>query len=162
MENLNLRVVKDSFAATIPLVKLEYHFYKPWLNEDDSKNVLFISSHGFGHASGKMFYPASGEEVKEDENLPGGILNIPLEFGTDSSMFRKVYREKVFPRLVEFSPDFIFISAGFDAHVNDDINNHMTGLDENDYKWVTDELCKIANLTCEGRIVSALEGGYRI
>ena len=109
-----------------------------------------------------MFYPASGEEVKEDENLPGGILNIPLEFGTDSSMFRKVYREKVFPRLVEFSPDFIFISAGFDAHVNDDINNHMTGLDENDYKWVTDELCKIANLTCEGRIVSALEGGYRI
>ena len=56
----------------------------------------------------------------------------------------------------------MFISAGFDAHVNDDINNHMTGLDENDYKWVTDELCKIANLTCKGRIVSALEGGYRI
>ena len=65
------------------------------------------------------------------------------------------------PQLIEFNPDFILISAGFDAHEKDHI--HMdtdTTINEFDYKWVTQQLVKVANQCCDGRLVSILEGGY--
>jgi acetoin utilization deacetylase AcuC-like enzyme len=67
----------------------------------------------------------------------------------------------VFPRLVAFQPDFILVSAGFDAHENDHL--HLRGetmINEFDYKWLTEELQTIANHCCGGRLVSVLEGGY--
>jgi acetoin utilization deacetylase AcuC-like enzyme len=70
-------------------------------------------------------------------------------------------RTEVLPRLAAFSPDLILISAGFDAHRRDGINSGLLGLVEEDYEWITDYLVRIANKTCEGRIVSMLEGGYR-
>lgn len=57
-----------------------------------------------------------------------------MNYGTDSSMFRHAYREKVFPRLLEFQPDLILISAGFDGHGLDSINHGFMDLDEDDYK----------------------------
>lgn len=71
------------------------------------------------------------------------------------------YLEVVFPRLIDFNPDFILISAGFDAHEKDLLGTISNiSLNEFDYAWVTRELVKIANTCCEGRIVSLLEGGY--
>jgi len=69
--------------------------------------------------------------------------------------------EDVFPRLLDFNPDFIIISAGFDAHEKDLLGNVSNiALNEFDYSWITRELVKIANKCCEGRLISMLEGGY--
>lgn len=71
-------------------------------------------------------------------------------------------REEIFPRLNAFAPDLIFISAGFDAHKKDSINSGYISLVEEDFDWVTKHLIRIANSHCQGRIVSALEGGYQL
>ncbi|CAN0326945.1 unnamed protein product, partial [Discosporangium mesarthrocarpum] len=76
--------------------------------------------------------------------------------------WRDVYRHEVFPRLAAFNPDLIMVSAGFDAHRKDTINMGYIGLREEDYEWVTDQLVQVANKCCQGRVVSVLEGGYRI
>lgn len=75
---------------------------------------------------------------------------------------RDTYRKKILPHLRDFDPDIIFISAGFDAHKRDSMNFGYVGMVEEDYEWVTEQLVKIANTCCEGRIVSVLEGGYKI
>lgn len=76
--------------------------------------------------------------------------------------WRNYFRDIIFPKLLDFQPDCIFISAGFDAHKKDLINSGYISLVEEDYEWVTANLMKIANTTCDGRIVSALEGGYQL
>lgn len=75
---------------------------------------------------------------------------------------RDAYRKKILPHLVEFDPDMIFISAGFDGHKRDGMNFGYVGMIEDDYEWVTEQLVKVANSCCQGRIVSVLEGGYKI
>jgi hypothetical protein len=75
---------------------------------------------------------------------------------------RDTYRQKILPYLREFDPDIIFISAGFDAHKKDSMNFGYVGMVEDDYEWVTEQLVRIANTCCNGRIVSVLEGGYKI
>ena len=75
---------------------------------------------------------------------------------------RDTYRKVILPRLREFDPDLIFISAGFDAHKRDTMNFGYVGMVEDDYEWVTEQLVKVANSCCNGRIVSVLEGGYKI
>ena len=74
---------------------------------------------------------------------------------------RDAYRLNVLPALVEFDPDIIFISAGFDAHRRDTMNFGYVGMIEEDFEWLTDQLLRVANTCCGGRVVSALEGGYK-
>lgn len=66
------------------------------------------------------------------------------------------------PAVASFEPDFIIISAGFDAHKKDELNYRFIGVTERDYYWLTQQLVSLANAVCNGRIVSALEGGYRV
>jgi hypothetical protein len=75
---------------------------------------------------------------------------------------RDTYRKKILPRLREFDPDIIFISAGFDAHRKDTMNFGYVGMVEDDYEWLTEQLVKVANSCCNGRIISVLEGGYKV
>lgn len=75
---------------------------------------------------------------------------------------RDAYRKNVIPSLLEFDPDMIFISAGFDAHRKDTMNFGYVGMIEEDYEWLTEQVVKVANTCCNGRVVSALEGGYKI
>lgn len=75
---------------------------------------------------------------------------------------RDAYRKSILPHLREFDPDIIFISAGFDGHKRDSMNFGYVGMVEDDYEWVTEQLVKVANTCCNGRIVSVLEGGYKI
>lgn len=82
--------------------------------------------------------------------------------GVQRLELRDTYRNTIFPRLREFEPDIIFISAGFDAHKKDTMNFGYVGMVEDDYEWVTEQLVGIANSCCNGRIVSVLEGGYKI
>lgn len=75
---------------------------------------------------------------------------------------RDSYRKNVIPALLDFNPDMIFISAGFDAHRKDTMNFGYVGMIEEDYEWLTEQLVKVANTCCNGRVVSVLEGGYKI
>jgi acetoin utilization deacetylase AcuC-like enzyme len=101
------------------------------------------------------FFPYCGADAPADN-----MVNVPLPAGADSEQFRTVVTELWLPRLREFAPEMIFISAGFDAHQEDEMGNLR--LTEKDYAWVTDELRKLAAATARGRIVSILEGGYSL
>jgi len=113
------------------------------------ERVLMVST--FQHP----FYPYSGTD-----NPATNMLNVPLPAGTRGDGFREVVESKWVPALDEFKPEAIFISAGFDAHYEDDMGSF--GLLEADYAWVTGELKKVAKRHASGRIVSILEGGYSL
>jgi acetoin utilization deacetylase AcuC-like enzyme len=89
---------------------------------------------------------------------PGHIVNCPLSPGSGSEAFRKAVTEHWLPALERFAPRLIFISAGFDGHIADEMANLR--LTTADYGWVTTAACEAASRHAQGRIVSTLEGGY--
>jgi acetoin utilization deacetylase AcuC-like enzyme len=101
------------------------------------------------------FYPYCGD----DEPAPN-MCNVPMPARSRGDAFREIVTETWLPRLREFAPEMIFISAGFDAHYEDDMGN--LGLLESDYAWVTEQLVQVARESAQGRIVSMLEGGYAL
>jgi len=117
----------------------------------NEKKVLYISSHQF------PFYPGTGS--KDEIGKFNNILNIPLKAGTVSEEFFNSYK-KVYDKLNEFRPQFILLSAGFDAHKNDPLAN--VDLESRDYYILTKEIMKIAKKICSNKIVSILEGGYNL
>jgi acetoin utilization deacetylase AcuC-like enzyme len=88
------------------------------------------------------------------------LVNIPVPAYTNGQEIRQLVTQHWLPRLHAFEPEFIFISAGFDAHREDDIG--QMGLVEADYVWLTEQIRLIANQYAKGRIVSCLEGGYNL
>jgi acetoin utilization deacetylase AcuC-like enzyme len=101
-------------------------------------------------------YPGTG--APNERGVAQNILNAPLAPYSGSDAFRAAMAKMILPALEVFAPDFIFISAGFDAHRADPLA--QLELTEADFGWATAEICKIAARTCEGRVVSTLEGGY--
>ncbi|MFN3885189.1 MAG: histone deacetylase family protein [Rhodocyclaceae bacterium] len=101
------------------------------------------------------FYPYCGTE----DPAPN-MCNVPVPAGTRGDAFRAIVEEKWLPRLTRFAPEMIFVSAGFDAHYEDDMAS--LGLTESDYAWVTERLLEVARQSAQGRIVSMLEGGYAL
>ncbi len=101
-------------------------------------------------------WPGSGRTGERGAH--DNILNLPLPPGSGGMEMRVTYEHQAFPRLREFRPDLIVISAGFDAHADDPLAqlNWATG----DFRWLTAQLCGLAGELCGGRIVSTLEGGY--
>jgi acetoin utilization deacetylase AcuC-like enzyme len=101
------------------------------------------------------FYPHSGADSGGDR-----LINVALSSGTGGSGFRAAVSERWLPALEAFQPQLLLISAGFDAHRDDE----MAGLAlvEADYAWVTEQLKALARRHCAGRIVSLLEGGYEL
>ena len=101
------------------------------------------------------FYPGSGTQ-----SPASNMVNVPLPRGSRGDALKKAALDEWVPALRKFQPQMIFISAGFDAHVEDD----MAGLAfvESDYAWVTQLLKDLADEICDGRIVSILEGGYSL
>jgi len=83
---------------------------------------------------------------------------VPLPPGCDSTLFRARIAAEMLPAIRDFSPELIVISAGFDAHELDPLAGLR--LTNEDFFWVTEKLMKIADETCQGRVVSILEGGY--
>jgi acetoin utilization deacetylase AcuC-like enzyme len=81
---------------------------------------------------------------------PAGVYNYPIKPGQGTSKkWRKAFSNEVIPQLLEFNPDFILISAGFDAHQYDHLHHsHDTTINEFDYQWVTQQLIKVANSCC--------------
>jgi acetoin utilization deacetylase AcuC-like enzyme len=101
------------------------------------------------------FYPHTGH-VGNSEH----IINVPLPAGADGPVFRAAVESHWLPRLETFRPELILFSAGFDGHVEDDMAD--LNLVAQDYAWVTREIKTIADKYAQGRMVSALEGGYAL
>jgi acetoin utilization deacetylase AcuC-like enzyme len=101
------------------------------------------------------FYPYSGTE-----DPAANMVNVPLAAGSGSKEFREAVRESWIPALNEFEPELILFSAGFDAHVEDDMA--MLRLTDADYGWVTEQIRDVAVRHAQGRMVSMLEGGYAL
>ena len=115
----------------------------------DNPKVMLCST--FQHP----FYPYTGADSSNDH-----IINVPLSAGCSGAEFRTAIMEQWLPALKSFRPQFLFISAGFDAHYEDDMGGFA--LRDADFLWVTETLRDFADQFCHGRIVSTLEGGYAL
>lgn len=116
----------------------------------DEPRCLFISSHQM------PLYPGSG--ARHERGGHDNILNVPLAPNTAGAEMRRTYADEVLPRLRDFAPDLILVSAGFDAHRADPLANLMW--ETEDFAWITQRICDVAAESCQGRVVSTLEGGY--
>ena len=101
----------------------------------------------------KGLYPFNGEEA-----VGPNMVNVGLPTRSRSDVFRQAVTDQWLPALEAFRPELIYISAGFDAHREDDMGN--LGLVEADYEWVTERLVEVADRHAQGRLISCLEGGY--
>lgn len=113
------------------------------------RNLFFASTHQ------SPFYPGTG---LASERGVGNIVNVPLRAGSGSAQFRAAMSATVLPALVAFQPNFVLISAGFDAHRDDPLAGLR--LTDEDFAWATREILDVARKSCAGRVVSTLEGGY--
>lgn len=114
------------------------------------ENAFYASSHEWPQ------YPGTGRE--SDRGAFDNIANALLATGTGSNEFRRAWGETLLPALSDFDPDFIVISAGFDAHGADPLGG--LNLTEEDFAWATSEIAGVARDKAEGRLISVLEGGY--
>ena len=115
----------------------------------DNEKVLYISTHQF------PYYPGSGTEQEKGKH--NNIFNIPLPAGTTSEEYLSAY-EYVLKKIAEFKPEFILLSAGFDAHKNDPLAQFQ--LESKDFYEITKRTLELSKLYCDGKVVSILEGGY--
>ncbi|GLD92177.1 hypothetical protein PINS_up000710 [Pythium insidiosum] len=120
--------------------------------ENQHPQIGFVSTHQ------GPFYPGTGRASERGSH--GNVLNLPLVSGTTSAVYRTVFTESVMPFMDAFQPDFILVSAGFDAHRADPLAG--ISLDTEDYYWITKHVTDIAWKHAQGRIVSVLEGGYNL
>jgi acetoin utilization deacetylase AcuC-like enzyme len=93
-----------------------------------------------------------------NERGVGNIVNVPLPPRSGGAQFRRAMNDTILPALSGFRPDFILVSAGFDAHREDPLAN--LEFTEEDFAWATQEILAVAKASCQGRVVSTLEGGY--
>jgi acetoin utilization deacetylase AcuC-like enzyme len=112
--------------------------------------VMYCSTHQM------PLYPGTGAKTERGEH--NNIVNAPLRSGDGGAQFREAFETVILPRLNEFQPEFLLISAGFDAHKRDPLAS--LELTADDFDWVTKKLMDVANKHSGGRIVSLLEGGY--
>lgn len=113
-------------------------------------SVLYASTHEM------PLYPGTGAPSERGEH--GSIVNTPLRAGDGTDVFRDAFESAILPRLEDFRPDLVIVSAGFDAHWRDPLAN--INLKEADFAWATQKLMEIADRHAGGRLVSILEGGY--
>ena len=116
---------------------------------EQNPDVMYISSHQM------PLYPGTGYM---EETGCGNILNLPLAAGDGSEAFRNAWSKLGLPAIHSFEPDLILISAGFDAHERDPLA--QLEVQDEDFRWITEELCDLATDSCRGRVASILEGGY--
>jgi acetoin utilization deacetylase AcuC-like enzyme len=115
---------------------------------DDS--VMYCSTHQM------PLYPGTGAKSERGEH--DNIVNAPLSPGAGGAQFREAMESVILPRLSNFGPDIVIISAGFDAHARDPLAS--LNFVEEDFGWATRKIMEVAERTAGGRVVSVLEGGY--
>ncbi|MDA9624551.1 histone deacetylase family protein, partial [Pelagibacteraceae bacterium] len=113
------------------------------------KSILYGSIHEF------PLFPGTGSE--EERGL-GNIFNATIKAGTYGQDFINIFEHKILKNVDKFKPEIILISAGFDAHIRDPLAN--INLESKDFYEITKKIVDLANIHCNGRIISFLEGGY--
>ncbi|RKY86637.1 histone deacetylase [candidate division KSB1 bacterium] len=120
---------------------------------DDS--VLYVSLHQFPH------YPGTGNKYETGAGKGEGFtLNFPMPAGSKDDDYLEIFREKLIPSLNNFEPQFILISAGFDAHQKDPLSGIF--LSDSAYEEMTEMLLEVSEKKSQGRLLSVLEGGYNL
>src|SRR5579863_1318542 len=114
------------------------------------RTVMYCSTHQM------PLFPGTGAVSESGEF--NTVVNAPLRPGDGGEAFREAFESRILPRLREFQPELIIISAGFDAHMRDPLAN--LNLVEADFAWATQKLMDVADQYAGGRVVSVLEGGY--
>ena len=121
----------------------------------DDPNVLYFSTHQY------PFYPGSGSETEKGSGKGLNYnINVPLSAGSTDDDYLRAFKEKLEPAALAFSPDFVLISAGFDAHENDLLGGMKVTTEG--FAQLTKIVKQIAQKCCQGRLVSVLEGGYHL
>ena len=116
---------------------------------EHDRRVLYASSHQ------APLYPWTGDR---SETGAGNIFNATLPPGSDGALFRRIWGDRLLPAIDDFAPQVLLISAGFDGHRRDPLAELQ--LDAADFGWLSEALVALADRHCQGRVVSALEGGY--
>lgn len=143
-----LHALEQHGLARVALVDFDVHHGNGSENIlADDERVLMVST--FQHP----LYPASGIDP-----LGFNMVNVPLPPYSDGSALRGAVTREWLPALERFRPQLIVISAGFDAHRDDDMSQLLWT--ESDYAWITEQIVEVARAHAQGRIVSTLEGGY--
>lgn len=120
----------------------------------DDPDVLYFSTHRY------PFYPGSGAETETGTGAGEGVtLNLPFSH-SDRETFLAKFKEATEGKLADFAPEFVLISAGYDAYANDPIAG--LGLEIEDFGTLTRYCLDLANKTCGGKLISTLEGGYHL
>jgi len=114
------------------------------------KTVMYCSTHQM------PLYPGTG--ARNERGAHDTVVNAPLSPGDGGAQFREAFESTILPRLRNFQPELIVISAGFDAHQRDPLAN--LNLLEADFLWATQKIMEVAQASANGRVVSMLEGGY--
>ena len=122
------------------------------------RDVLYISIH---ERPGSIGFPGTGEETEIGTGDGRGFtLNVPLNHGAGDAEYRAAFEGKILPTIQEYGPEFVLLSAGFDALATDTIS-HL-GLESTSYGWIAMRLREVGVRLAEGRAVSILEGGYSL
>jgi acetoin utilization deacetylase AcuC-like enzyme len=120
-------------------------------------DVLFISVHRYGLG----FYPGSGAASEQGVGAgQGATLNLPLFAGADGAAVLEAFCDRALPKLIDFAPDILLVSAGFDGHQDDPLSDAM--LDDASYQQLCKRLADAAATICQGRWMGILEGGYHL
>ena len=122
---------------------------------EEDPSVVYISTHQY------PFYPGTGAASETGIGRgAGSVLNCPMAAGSGDQDYEKAFTGKIIPRIREFSPEFIIISAGFDAHRADPLAQIC--LSTEFFGWMTQRMMEMADQYSGGRIISVLEGGYNL
>ena len=122
------------------------------LTEDDP-SVLFVSLHQFPH------YPGTGARGERGRGAgEGSVLNCPMDAGSGDDEYLRAFEADVLPAIEAFEPEFVLVSAGFDAHVRDPLS--ATRVSTEGFGRMSEAIAGLARERCGGRLVSLLEGGY--
>ena len=122
---------------------------------EDDPSVLFFSTHQYPH------YPGTGRATERGRGAGEGFtINVPMEAGEGNEEYRAVFQKSLMPAADAFKPEFVIISAGFDAHKDDPLAS--MGLTEEGYADLTSIVAGIARRHAGSRILSSLEGGYNL
>jgi len=122
---------------------------------EDDPSILFFSTHQYPH------YPGTGRRTERGKGAGEGFtINVPMEAGQGDDDYRAVFQKVLVAAADDFNPEFVIISAGFDAHKDDPLAS--MGLTESGYAELTQIVAGIAKRHANGRILSSLEGGYNL
>jgi acetoin utilization deacetylase AcuC-like enzyme len=137
-------------AERVAIVDFDVH------HGNGTQDIFFSDPSVFYASSHEMpLFPGTGAE---GETGAGNIVNTPLPAGSGTAEMRAAYDEIILPKLADFAPDIVLVSAGFDADYRDPLA-HLEWQPE-DFTWITRRLVDFADRHCGGRLVSLLEGGY--